>query len=162
MSNFRKQLVPPPAHRSWVRPFRPSVPTPAVLSSAPSSDLRLQPGDVSVVGPSTCREKRKRPVEFDLMKPPPVNPKSLMATSRGAAREAQAEQVQLERMTEIAATQPGVEEGYTLDVDIVEVIKRLLWYLQLVVTLMATMVHSFEESKCGKRGVGRHWSRLQA
>ena len=38
-----------------------------------------------------------------------------MAVTRGAAKEAQTEQVVLERMTEIAASQPGVLEGYTLD-----------------------------------------------
>ena len=49
------------------------------------------------------------------MNPPPINPESLMAASWGVAREAQAKQVILERMTEIMATQPSVEEGYTQD-----------------------------------------------
>ena len=74
------------------------------------------------------------------MNPPLVNPESLMATSRGAIREAQAEHVRLERLTENVANQPGVKEGYTPDADIVEAIKRLPRYLQLVVTLLATMV----------------------
>ena len=38
------------------------------------------------------------------------------------------------------ATQPGVEEWYTLDPDIAEAIKKLPGYLQPVVTLRATMV----------------------
>ena len=67
-----------------------------------------------------------------------------MAASRGAAREAQAEQVVLERRMEIAASQPGVQDGYTLDPEVVEVIKRLPGYLQPMVILMATMVPSTE------------------
>ena len=47
------------------------------------------------------------------MNPPLINPESLMAVSRGVASEAQAKQVILERMTEIMATQPSVEDGYT-------------------------------------------------
>ena len=45
------------------------------------------------------------------------------------AREAQAEHVQLERVIEIMATQPGVNEGYTLDTNITEAIKKLPRYL---------------------------------
>ena len=52
-----------------------------------------------------------------------------MAILRGAPREAQAEHGQLERLTKITATQPGVDEGYTPDADIVEVVKRLPRYL---------------------------------
>ena len=100
-----------------------------------------------MMGPSTSREKRKRPVEFDMKNAPVVNPESLIAVSRGMAREAQAEYVQLKRLTEITATQLSVEEGYTPNADIVEAVKRLLGYLQPVVTLMATMVPSFEESR---------------
>ena len=85
--------------------------------------------------------------------PPAVNPKSLMAVLRGVAREAQAEHVQLESLTEIVTTQPAIEEGYTLDVDIVEAVKSLPGYLQPVVTIMAIMVPSSEESKMwDKRG----------
>ena len=67
--------------------------------------------------------------------------------------EAQVEQVGLERRTEILTSQPGVLEGYTLDLEFAEVVKRLPGYLQLVVTLMGTMVPSTEESKMSeKRG----------
>ena len=59
------------------------------------------------------------------MNPPAVNLKILMEVLRGAAREAQAEHVQLERLTEIIATQPSVGEGYTPDAAIVEAVKRL-------------------------------------
>ena len=71
----------------------------------------------------------------------------------GAARESQAEHVQLERLTKIATIQPGVEEGYTPGAEIIEAFKRLPGYLQPTVTLMATMVPPFEESKMReKRG----------
>ena len=40
-----------------------------------------------------------------------------------------------------------MQEGYKPDLEIVEVVKRLLGYLQLVVTLMATIVPLTEESK---------------
>ena len=76
-----------------------------------------------------------------------------MAESKGIAKEAQAEHVALEMRTEIVTSQPGVQEGYTLDLEVFNVIKRLPIYLQLVVTLMATMVPSTEESKMReKRG----------
>ena len=89
-----------------------------------------------------------------------------MAVSRGGPREAQAEHVQLERLTEIAATQPNVEEGYTPDADIAKAVKRLAGYLQPVVTLIATMVPPSEESrmrrsKVGRSRVGRRWLRLR-
>ena len=58
-----------------------------------------------------------------------VNPDSLMAVSRGAAREAQAKHMQLERHMEVATTQLVVEEGYTLDFDIAKAIKSLPRYL---------------------------------
>ena len=78
-----------------------------------------------------------------------------MAASRGVAREvareAQGKQVVLERMTEIAATQPSVEEGYIANPEITEAIKRLPGYLHLVVTLMAMIVPSSEESKIRKK-----------
>ena len=76
-----------------------------------------------------------------------------MVGLKRAAIEAQAGHIQLERLTEIAATQPGVEEGYTLDPEIVEVVKRLPGYLQPVVTLLDTMVPLSEDSKMReKRG----------
>ena len=76
-----------------------------------------------------------------------------MTGSRGAAREAQVGRLQLDRLTEIAATQPGVEEGYTPDPKIAEAVKRLPGYLQPVVTLMATMVPPSKYSKMReKRG----------
>ena len=48
---------------------------------------------------------------------------------------------------EIATTQPDVEEGYTPDADINEVVKRLPEYLQPIVTLMAIMVLPSEENR---------------
>ena len=57
-------------------------------------------------------------------------------------------------MMEIAASQPGVLEGYTPDPELTEVVKRLPEYLQHVVTLTATMVPPIEESKIReKRGL---------
>ena len=99
------------------------------------------------MGPSNSLEKRKRAAEIDLANPPEVTPESVMAATRGTAREALAEQVGLQRRMEIMASQPGMLEGYTLDPELSEVIKKLPWYLQLVVTLMATMVPPTEESK---------------
>ena len=76
-----------------------------------------------------------------------------MVGSKRAAKEAQAGHMQLETLTEIAATRPGVEEGYTPDPEIVEVVKRLPGYLQPVVTLLDTMVPLSEDSKMReKRG----------
>ena len=73
--------------------------------------------------------------------------------SRGAARKAQAEHMALERRIEITTSQSGVQEGYTPDPEVAEVVKKLLGYLQPVVTLMATMVPPTEESKMReKRG----------
>ena len=75
-----------------------------------------------------------------------------MAATRGAAREAMAEEV-VGRMTEIMASQPDVLEGYTLEPELAEVVKRLPGYLQPVVTLMAMMVPLIEESRLwDKRG----------
>ena len=51
-----------------------------------------------------------------------------MAATRGAAREAMAEETVL-RMTKMAASQPGVTEGYTPDPDFAEVVKKLPGYL---------------------------------
>ena len=68
--------------------------------------------------------------------------------------------MQLERLTKITATKSSVEEGYTPDTDIVEVVKRLPGYLQPMVTLMASMVLPSEEGKCKRRVVGRLWLRL--
>ena len=53
----------------------------------------------------------------------------------------------LEWMTEIAASQPGVLEGYTSYPELAMVLKKLTGYLQPVVTLLATMVPPTEESK---------------
>ena len=75
-----------------------------------------------------------------------------MAVTRGAAREAMAEEV-IERMTEIMASQPDVPEGYTPDPELAEVVKRLPGYLQPMVTLMATMV---KRAGCRIRGDERH------
>ena len=92
-------------------------------------------------------------MEVDLANPLVVNLKSFMAATRGATKEALAEQVGLLRRTEIMAFQPSVPEGHTPDPELSEVVKQLLRYLQLVVTLMATMVPLTEESKLReKRG----------
>ena len=66
-----------------------------------------------------------------------------MATTR----EVLVEPVGLLRRTKIMASQPGVLEGYTPDLKLAEVVKKLYGYLQPVVTLMATMVPPTEESK---------------
>ena len=82
-----------------------------------------------------------------------VNSVSIMAATRGVAKEAMAEEVIL-RMTEIMASQPDVPEGYTPDPEFTEVVKRLTEYLQPVVTLMATMVPPTKESRLrDKRGL---------
>ena len=159
MSSFRQQLALPPARRSRARPSKPSDPAPAVPASAPSPAPKPQQRDTSAVGPSTRREKRKWPTEFVLESPDVVNPESLTAGSRGTAREAQAGYMQLERLTEIAATQPSVEERYTPNTEIVEVVKRLPEYLQPVVTLMATMVPHLKRA-IERKWVGKHWPRL--
>ena len=62
-----------------------------------------------------------------------------MAETKGTAREAMAEEAVL-RMTEIAAFQPSVIEGYTPDPELAEVVKKLLEYLQPVVTQGTSMV----------------------
>ena len=54
------------------------------------------------------------------------------------------------RKMEIAASQPDVLEGYTPNPELTEVIKRLLGYLQPVITLMAMMVPLIEESRLGE------------
>ena len=83
-----------------------------------------------------------------------------MAVARGGAREALAQEVVLRRI-EIAASQPGVREGYILDPKLADVVKRLPGYLQPVVALMAMMVPPDEErrlwEKRGSGGIGpRH------
>ena len=81
-----------------------------------------------------------------------MNPGRVMAATRGAAREAMAEEAVL-RMTEIAASQPGVTEGYTPNLELAEVVKKLPGYLQPMVTLMAMMVPPDKDSKLWeKRG----------
>ena len=72
-----------------------------------------------------------------------VNPESIMA----ATREVLAEQVGMLRRTEIAASQPGVLEEYTPNLELAKVVKRLPGYLQPMVTLMTTMVPPTKESK---------------
>ena len=46
----------------------------------------------------------KRAAEINLANPPAVTPESVMVVTRGMAREALAEQVELLRMTEIMAS----------------------------------------------------------
>ena len=91
-------------------------------------------------------------MEFDPSNPPTVNSESIMAATRGAAREAMAEQAGLLRRTEIAASQPDVLEGYTLDPELAKVVKRLPRYLQPVVTLMATLVLLMRRADYERRG----------
>ena len=86
-------------------------------------------------------------MEFDPANPPVVNSESIVAVTKGMTREALAEQVGLLRRMEIATSQPDVLEGYTLNPKLIEVVKRLLGYLQPVVTLMATMVPTTEKSR---------------
>ena len=50
-------------------------------------------------------------------------------TREGMTREALAEQVGLQRRTEIMASQPGVLEGYTPDPKLSKVVKKLPGYL---------------------------------
>ena len=50
-------------------------------------------------------------MDIDLANPPMVTLESIMAATRGSAREALAEQVGLQRRTEIMASQPSVLEG---------------------------------------------------
>ena len=95
MSSFRKQLAPPLTRRSQAGTSQPSAPTLAPVSAPPPAPIsapplapRPQQGDVLVVGPLARQDKWKRPTEFEPMTAPPVNQKSLMAVSRGAAREA--------------------------------------------------------------------------
>ena len=76
-----------------------------------------------------------------------MNPGSVMAATRGAAREAFTEEVIVQRMMEIMASQPDAPEGYTPDPELAEVVKRFSRYLQPVVTFMATMVPLTEESR---------------
>ena len=87
----------------------------------------------------------------DMANPPTVNPESVMVATRGAVLEALAEQVVLLRRTEIMASQPGVLEGYTSDLELSEVIKQLPGYLRPVMTLMAMMFPPTKESKLRKK-----------
>ena len=49
------------------------------------------------------------------------------------------------------ASQPNVLEGYTPDLELVEIFKKLHGYIQLVVTLMATLVPPTEKSRLRKK-----------
>ena len=92
-------------------------------------------------------------MEFNPANPPAVNLESIMAATRGAAREALVEQVGLLRRRKIVASQPNVLDGYTPNPELAEVVQRLLGYLQPVVTLMAMLVPPTEESRLReKRG----------
>ena len=62
-------------------------------------------------------------MEIDLANPLTVSSESIMAATRGAAREALAEQVRLLRRTEIMASQTVVPEGYTPNPELSEVVK---------------------------------------
>ena len=77
------------------------------------------------MGPSNHPEKRRQAAEVDLANPSAVNPESIMEATRGAVREALAEQVRLLRRTEIMASQPRVPEGYTLHPELADVVKQL-------------------------------------
>ena len=97
--------------------------------SAASPAPQLQQVDTSTARPSHRRDKKKWAVEFDPANPPTVNPESIVVATRGMAREAQAEQVGLERRTDIVASQPGILEGYMPDPEFTEVVKRSPRYL---------------------------------
>ena len=84
---------------------------------------RSQQVQVSAAGPSNSPEKRRRVAKIDLANPPTVSPESVMVVTRGGAREALAQQVRLQRRTEIMASQPGMLEGYTLDPELFEGVK---------------------------------------
>ena len=152
MSSFQRQLSRPPPHKSRMGSSRlPALSLAPALATSPAP--QSQQVDTSAAGPSGCQDKRKRTLEFDSANPLEVNPESVMAATRGAAREALAEQVGLLRRTKIAASQPDVLEGYTPDPELAEVIKKLPGYLQPVVTLMATLVPPTKESRMrDKRG----------
>ena len=105
------------------------------------------------MGPSSRPEKRKPSEGIDLANSLAVNPGSVMAAAKSVAKEAMAEEVVVQRMTEIMAFQPDAPEGYTPDPELAKVIKRLPGYLQPVVTLMVTMVPPIKESRLReKRG----------
>ena len=146
MSSFQRQLSCLPPRKSRVGSSRPPDPssTPAPVTSPASRSQQVQ---ISTAGPLNRPEKRKQANEIDLANPPAVSPESVMAATRGAAREALAEQVGLQRRTEIMASQPGVLEWYTSNPELSEVVKKLPVYLQLMVTLMTMMVPLIEESK---------------
>ena len=152
MSSFQRQLSRPPPRKSRMGSSKLSVPSLApayAMSPAP----RSQQVDTSAAVPSSRHDKRKRTVEFDPTNPLVVNPVSVMAATRGVAREALAEQVGLLRRIEIEASQPDVLEEYTPDPELAKVVKRIPEYLQPMVTLMATLVPPTEESRLReKRG----------
>ena len=85
-----------------------------------------------------------------------------MAVTRGAAREAMAKEVVVQRMMEIMASQPNVSEGYTPDPELAKVVKRLPGYLQPVVTFMVMMVPPTEESRLWEKRVRKRWTKAPA
>ena len=97
MLSFQRQLSRPPPRKSRAVLSRP-------LAPATSPTPRLQQVQVSVAGPSNRPEKRRRASEIDLADPSAVDPESVMAATKGVAREALAEQVRLLRRTEIMAS----------------------------------------------------------
>ena len=52
-----------------------------------------------------------------------------MVATKGTTREALADQVRLQRRTKIMASQPSILEGYTPDLELLEVVKKLPGYL---------------------------------
>ena len=68
-------------------------------------------------------------MEINLANPSAVSSESIMAATMGMAREALVEQVGLQRRTKIMASQPSVLEGYTPDLELSEVVKKLSRYL---------------------------------
>ena len=118
MSSFQRQLSRPPPNKSGTGLSRPLA-LASTLVPATSPVPRSHQVLVSIV----------RPSEIDLADPPAIDPESVMAATRGAAREALAEKVELLRRMEIMASQPSVLEGYTLDLELSEVVKQLPGYL---------------------------------
>ena len=122
MSSFQRQLSHPPPRKSRAGSSRPPTPT-STLAPVTSLAPQSQQVEVSATGPSNRPEKRRRASEVDLADPLAVNSESVIAVTRGAAREALAEQVRLFRRMEIMASQFGVPKGYTPDPELAEVAK---------------------------------------
>ena len=115
----------PPPRGSRAGPSRRPVPPSARALAMSPAPQQVQ---VSAAEPSRWPEKRRRLEETDPANHSPVNPRSVMAATRGAAREAMVQEAVLRRI-KIATSQPSVGEGFMPDPELAEVVKRLLGYL---------------------------------